>query len=44
MIDLDKIGVKEMSYESQKDVSGGFAFLVFLGAAFLAYMLYDLAN
>jgi hypothetical protein len=44
MIDLNKIGVQEMSYESQKEVSGGFAFLIFIGAAFLAYMLYDLAN
>jgi hypothetical protein len=44
MIDLNKIGVQEMSLESQKEVSGGFALLLFFGAMLLGYMLYDLVN
>jgi hypothetical protein len=44
MIDLNKIGVQEMSLESQKEVSGGFALLIFLGAMLLGYMLFDMAN
>ena len=41
---LKKIGVEEMSIDSQKEVTGGFAFLAFLFAAFLSYMLLDLAE
>lgn len=44
MINLEKIGVEEMSIESQKEVTGGFAFLVLALAAFLSYMLLDLAE
>lgn len=43
MIDLDKIGVVEMSKEQQKEVSGGFMwglfFLVALGTRILLDML-----
>lgn len=44
MLDLKKIGVEEMSIESQKEVTGGFAFLIFAFAVILGYMLMDLAE
>lgn len=44
MLDIKNIGVEEMSIESQQEVTGGFAFLIFAFAAILGYMLMDLAE
>jgi hypothetical protein len=44
MIDLNKIGVQEMSLESQQEVTGGFGILELLIGILIGYILTDLAT
>jgi hypothetical protein len=44
MIDLNKIGVQEMSLESQQEVAGGFGIFALLIGILIGYILTDLAT